>query len=119
MTYGHLENQQKKKLHSIVLDQFPIRIKSFQPCKQFSFNLVFASNLKKKEITQDNLMDAIVGESYVSRTHTDRNNTALDEGGSGDKNTRKHTKTTSRRQPETTYGVSVKLIKHLQNRFVI
>lgn len=51
-------------------------------------------------------MDAIVGESYVSRTHSDRNNTALDEGGSSDKNTRKNTKSTGRRQPETTYGVS-------------
>ncbi|XP_055322545.1 presenilin homolog isoform X2 [Sitodiplosis mosellana] len=49
-------------------------------------------------------MDAIVGESYVSRTHSDRNNTASDEGGSSDKNTRKNTKSTSRRQPETTYG---------------
>lgn len=53
-------------------------------------------------------MDAIVGESYVSRTHTDRNNTALDEGGSSDKNTRKNTKSNNRRQPETTYGVSDK-----------
>lgn len=51
-------------------------------------------------------MDAIVGESYVSTTHSDRNNTALDEGGSSDKNIRKNTKSTGRRQPETTYGVS-------------
>lgn len=51
-------------------------------------------------------MDAIVGESYVSRTHSDRNNTVLDKGGSSDKNTRKNSKSSSRRQPETTYGVS-------------
>lgn len=51
-------------------------------------------------------MDAIVGESYVSRNNTDRNNTASDEGGSSDKNTRKSSKSNSRRQPETTYGVS-------------
>lgn len=50
-------------------------------------------------------MDAIVGESYVSRTHTDRSNTNLDEGGSSDKTSRKTSKT-NRRQPETTYGVS-------------
>lgn len=50
-------------------------------------------------------MDAIVGESYVSRTNSDRNTTVLDEGGSSDKSTRKINKT-SRRQPETTYGVS-------------
>lgn len=57
-------------------------------------------------------MDAIVGESYVSRTHTDRNNTVSDEGGSSDKNIRKNTKSTSRRQPETTYGVSALIIYH-------
>lgn len=51
-------------------------------------------------------MDAIVGESYVSRNNTDRNNIASDEGGSSDKNTRKRSKSNSRRQPETTYGVS-------------
>lgn len=51
-------------------------------------------------------MDAIVGESYVSRNNTDRNNTASDEGGSSDKNARKSSKSNSRRQPETTYGVS-------------
>lgn len=51
-------------------------------------------------------MDAIVGESYVSRTHTDRNNTNLDEGGSSDKPSRKASKA-NRRQPETTYGVSI------------
>lgn len=50
-------------------------------------------------------MDAVVGESYVSRTHTDRSNIVLDEGGSNDKNTRKNIET-SRRQPGTTYGVS-------------
>lgn len=50
-------------------------------------------------------MDAIVGESYVSRTNSDRNITVLDEGGSSDKSTRKTNKT-GRRQPETTYGVS-------------
>lgn len=59
-------------------------------------------------------MDAIVGESYVSRTHTDRNNTVSDEGGSSDKNTRKNNKT-SRRQPETTYGVSGFLFIYNQN----
>lgn len=48
-------------------------------------------------------MDAIVGESYVSRTHSDRNSSALDEGGSSDKNTKKQTR---RQQPQTTYGVS-------------
>ncbi|XP_031618436.1 presenilin homolog isoform X2 [Contarinia nasturtii] len=47
-------------------------------------------------------MDAIVGESYVSRK--DRNNKVLDEGGSSDKSPRKNPKSTSRRQPETTYG---------------
>lgn len=51
-------------------------------------------------------MDAIVGESYVSRNLTDRNTAATDEGGSSDKNARKG-KANSRRQPETTYGVSV------------
>lgn len=55
-------------------------------------------------------MDAIVGESYVSRTNTDRNNT--DEGGSSDKNSRKNAKTT-RRQPETTYGVSMNTDKSM------
>lgn len=50
-------------------------------------------------------MDAIVGESYVSRTHSDRNSSALDEGGSSDKNTRKSSKQSRRQQPQTTYGV--------------
>lgn len=50
-------------------------------------------------------MDAIVGESYVSRAHTDRNTTVSDEGGSNDKNTRKNNSRTNRRQPQpTTYG---------------
>lgn len=53
-------------------------------------------------------MDAIVGESYVSGAHTDRNNTVSDEGGSSNKNTRKNNSRTNRRQPQsTTYGVSV------------
>lgn len=52
-------------------------------------------------------MDAIVGESYVSRNHTDRN--VNDEGGSSDKSARKSNKT-GIRQPETTYGVSVFMI---------
>lgn len=52
-------------------------------------------------------MDAIVGESYVSRTHTNRNSTVLDEGGSSDKNTRKTIKSTSGRQPETSRGKAV------------
>lgn len=52
-------------------------------------------------------MDAIVGESYVSRTHTDRNNTVADEGGTNDKSSRKNNSRTNRRQPQTTtYGVS-------------
>lgn len=52
-------------------------------------------------------MDAIVGDSYVSKAHTDRNNTVSDEGGSTDKSTRKNNSRTNRRQPQTTtYGVS-------------
>lgn len=50
-------------------------------------------------------MDAIVGESYVSRTHTDRN-TPMNEASSSDRNSRINPKPNKRRQPETTYGVS-------------
>lgn len=52
-------------------------------------------------------MDPIFGETYVSRSTADRNTQLLDEGGSIDKNTRKNRKTSERRQPETTYGVSI------------
>lgn len=51
-------------------------------------------------------MDAIVGESYVSRSHTgtDRSS-ALLEAGDGNRNARGRRTKASTNQPETTYGV--------------
>lgn len=52
-------------------------------------------------------MDAIIGESYLPRANANRNSTSLlDEASGSDRVGKKSSKSSDRRQPETTYGVS-------------
>lgn len=57
-------------------------------------------------------MDAIVGESFVARTHSDRNPALLDTSGVADKSNRKKRSGNASGQQTSTYGVSIKKISN-------